>query len=398
MDTIWKAELKEELEQLQKLSQKRKLTEVEAAEQPWLTINHRNLLNLSSNNYLGLAGDIRLKEAMIHAVREIGTGAAASRLIVGNYPLYEQTESALAKWKGAEAGLIFSSGYSANIGMISSIIGRDGIVFSDKLNHASIVDGVILSRSEHKRYRHNDFNHLETLLKQAPFHKRKLIVTDTVFSMDGDLAKLQDLVTLKERYHAILMVDEAHSSGIFGEHGEGLVHHMKLQDKVEIQMGTFSKALGCFGAYAVGDRWLMEYFTNKMRSFIYTTALPPAILGAIYAAIRIVPNEHQRRRTLFEHSEYFRNSLLQLGFNICGSETQIIPILIGPNDQTTEFSQRLLEEGIAGIPIRPPTVPMNQARIRFSLMATHKREDLDFAIEKISLVGKQIGMIGGHTW
>ncbi|MCF6094287.1 8-amino-7-oxononanoate synthase [Microaerobacter geothermalis] len=398
MDSIekqwtWEEEIKGKLSFLQQISQIRQLVNVEQAEQTWLKINDRKLLNLASNNYLGLAGDERLKKAAIEAVQKRGCGSTASRLIVGNHPGYQEAESALINWKGLEAGLILGSGYLLNTGIISCIVGRDDIVFSDRLNHASIVDGVRLSRAEHKRYRHNDMNHLESLLKKASGYKRKLIVTDTVFSMDGDIAPLSDLVTLKERYQAILMVDEAHSSGIYGMDGKGYVHHLGLQDQVEVQMGTFSKALGCYGAYVVGSKWFVDYLVNKMRSFIFTTALPSAVLGSIQASIQIVQKEGIRREALLNHAEYFREKLSHLGFNICHSQTQIVPILIGPNDQAMQFSQLLQENGIFAVAIRPPTVPNNQARIRFTIMATHKKHELDWAIEKIAAVGKKLGVI-----
>jgi 8-amino-7-oxononanoate synthase len=390
---LWKVEIKEELDRLQATSAKRHLGTSEKAQHPWMIMNGKRLLNLASNNYLGLAGEEELKKASIQAVETYGAGATASRLIIGNHPLYEEAELLLARWKRAEAGLIFNSGYTANVGIISSLMGRNDLVISDKLNHASIVDGIILSRAECKRYRHNDVEHLEFILKKAPAEQRKLIITDTVFSMDGDIAPLEKIVALKERYNAILMVDEAHSSGIYGEEGEGLIHHLNLQDRVDIQMGTFSKALGCFGAYVVGNHDLIEYFVNKMRSLIFTTALPPAVLGSIIAAIHLVQGDQWRRKALQNNGIFFREGLSKLGFDICGSETQIVPIVIGPNEKTIAMSQRLKEEGIAAIAVRPPTVPENQSRIRFTVMATHQEEDLRWALGKIQQVGRELGVI-----
>jgi 8-amino-7-oxononanoate synthase len=394
MSGAWILRIKKELDGLQGASQARQFTLIESAQEPWLYKDGRRLLNLSSNNYLGLAGDDRLKQAAIEATNKYGVGSTASRLVIGNHPVYELAESALNQWKKSSAALILNSGYTANLGIISSIIGREGVVFSDKLNHASIVDGIVLSRAEHKRYHHNDLNHLETLLKQTPVQKMKLIVTDAVFSMDGDMALLEELVKIKEKYQAVLMVDEAHSSGIYGPLGEGLVHQLHLQSAVDIQMGTFSKALGGFGAYVTGEKWLINYLTNKMRSLIFTTSLPPATLGAITAAITVVQEETWRRNQLLEHAAFVRSSLTQLGFELCGSVTQIIPILVGSNDKTLLFSQRLQEEGIAAIAIRPPTVPINQARIRLSLMATHCCDDLAWAVSIIAKVGRELGVIG----
>ncbi|WP_051331196.1 8-amino-7-oxononanoate synthase [Aneurinibacillus terranovensis] len=390
----WEEEINAELYRLEEISQKRHLITTRFAEQPWLMINGRKMLNLASNNYLGYAGDERLKKSMIEAVNTYGAGATASRLIVGNHPLYEKAETALVNWKKAEAGIIINNGYTANLGIISALLRRDDFVFSDKLNHASIVDGAVLSRAKHQRYRHHDLNHLEALLKKAPTEKRKLIVTDTIFSMDGDLAHLKEIVVLKERYNAILMIDEAHASGIYGKNGEGYAHHLNLQNKVDIQMGTFSKALGSFGAYVVGKKWLIDYLTNRMRGFIYSTALPPAILGAAKAAIEIVQEEPERRTLLQTHAEYFRESLMDYGFNICGSQSQIVPIIIGENEKTMKFAGCLQKEGIAAIPVRPPTVPENEGRIRFTVTAVHVKQDLDWAIKKIALVGKEMGVIG----
>jgi 8-amino-7-oxononanoate synthase len=385
--------MKAELLHIEKKAQRRRLHSIDFLRDSSISMNGRKLLNLASNNYLGLAGDERLIQASIRAAHEYGAGSTASRLIVGNYSLYEHVETELARWKGTEAALIFNSGYTANVGIISTLVGRNDLVFSDKWNHASIIDGIILSRAEMKRYQHNDLDHLEALLKKAPLHKRKLIVTDTVFSMDGDIAPLKGLVELKEKYGAMLMVDEAHSSGVYGEGGEGLVHDFGLQEQVDIQMGTFSKALGSFGAYVTGKQWLIDYFINKMRSFIFTTALPPAVLGSIQAAIHIVQQETARRQQLHDYSKYFRTKLSNLGFNIGVSVTQIVPVIIGSNELTVQFSERLQERGIAAVAIRPPTVPEGTARIRFSLMATLTKDQLDWAIHEIAAIGREMGIV-----
>jgi 8-amino-7-oxononanoate synthase len=385
--------MKAELLHIEKKAQRRRLHSIDFLNDSSIIMNGRKLFNLASNNYLGLAGDERLIQASIRAAHEYGAGSTASRLIVGNYSLYEHVETELARWKGTEAALIFNSGYTANVGIISTLVGRNDLVFSDKWNHASIIDGIILSRAEMKRYQHNDLDHLEALLKKAPLHKRKLIVTDTVFSMDGDIAPLKGLVELKEKYGAMLMVDEAHSSGVYGEGGEGLVHDFGLQEQVDIQMGTFSKALGSFGAYVTGKQWLIDYFVNKMRSFIFTTALPPTVLGSIQATIHIIQQEKGRRKQLHEYSQYFRTKLSDLGFNIGASVTQIVPVIIGSNELTVQFSERLQERGIAAVAIRPPTVPEGTARIRFSLMATLTKDELDWAINEIAAIGQEMGII-----
>ncbi|EIJ81762.1 8-amino-7-oxononanoate synthase [Bacillus methanolicus PB1] len=389
----WEEQMKAELLHLETKAQRRSLPSIDFLNDSSIIMNGRKLLNLASNNYLGLAGDMRLIEASKHAANKYGASSTASRLIVGNYSLYERVETELARWKGTESALIFNSGYTANIGIFSALVGRNDLVFSDKWNHASINDGIILSRAEMKRYKHNDLDHLEALLKKAPQHKRKLIVTDTVFSMDGDIAPLKGLVELKEKYGAILMVDEAHSSGVYGEGGEGLVYDLGLQEQVDVQMGTFSKALGSFGAYVTGKKWLINYFVNKMRSFIFTTALPPAVLGSIQAAIHIVQQETARRKQLHDYSQYFRTKLRDLGFNIGTSVTQIVPVIVGSNESTVQFSERLQERGIAAVAIRPPTVPEGTARIRFSLMATLTKDELDRAINEIASIGQEMGII-----
>jgi len=389
MNQTWRTHLQSKLQQLHEREQYRNLHVTEQAEETWLIRDEKRMLNLASNNYLGLAGDERLKEAAIACTRKYGAGATASRLVVGNYSLYEEVERSICDWKGTEKALVVNSGYTANIGVISSLVSRHDIVFSDKLNHASIVDGIILSGAEHKRYRHNDLDHLEKLLKTASPEKRKLIVTDTVFSMDGDTAYLRELVELKEKYGAILIVDEAHASGIYGIGGAGLSHIEDLAQKIDIHMGTFSKALGCYGAYLTGDAIYIEYLQNMMRSFIFTTALPPSTLGAVQKAIEIVQEDHKRRENLIANGEYFRSKLRDAGFNIGNSSTHIVPIVVGSNENALRFSKRLQEAGIAAIAIRPPTVPVHSSRIRFAVTSEHTIADLKWAIERITHIAKE---------
>ncbi|MEB3054121.1 8-amino-7-oxononanoate synthase [Bacillus pseudomycoides] len=392
MDQTWNLHFHSSLNRLKEKSQYRHVVMTEQAEEPWLIRNGKRMLNLASNNYLGLAGDRRLKEASIVATKEYGVGATASRLVVGNYALYEEVEQSVCDWKETEKAIIVNSGYSANVGAISSLVGRHDIVFSDKLNHASIVDGIMLSGAEHKRYRHNDLEYLERLLQMAPVAKRKLIVTDTVFSMDGDVAHLKELIMLKEKYGALLMVDEAHAGGIYGKHGAGLAHvEQGLSEGIDIHMGTFSKALGCYGAYLAGDAICIDYMKNTMRSFIFTTALPPGTLGAMKRAIEIVKEDEGRRQRLLENGAYFRNALEEVGFNIGDSSTHIVPIIVASNEATLHFSKKLQEAGIAAIAIRPPTVPYNSSRIRFAVTSEHTKADLQWAIEKIIRIGKEEG-------
>ncbi|OJE41450.1 8-amino-7-oxononanoate synthase [Bacillus proteolyticus] len=394
MNQMWRAHLQSKVEQLKEQGQYRNLHVTERSEETWLIRNKKKMLNLASNNYLGLAGDERLKEAAIACTRKYGTGATASRLVVGNYPLYEEVERSICDWKGTEKALIVNSGYTANVGAISSLACRRDIVFSDKLNHASIVDGIILSGAEHKRYRHNDLDHLEKMLQIASPEKRKLIVTDTIFSMDGDIAYLRGLVQLKEKYGAIIIVDEAHASGIYGIGGAGLAHIEKdITRKIDIHMGTFSKALGCYGAYLTGDSIYIEYLQNMMRSLIFTTALPPGTLGAIRKAIEIVKEDNERRERLIENGAYFRTHLQEAGFDIGNSSTHIVPIVVGSNENTLRFSERLQEVGIAAIAIRPPTVPVGSSRVRFAVTSQHTIADLKWAIQHIIRIGKEEGFL-----
>ncbi|MFD0770776.1 8-amino-7-oxononanoate synthase [Bacillus sp. CGMCC 1.60114] len=394
MNPVWEAHFQSKLTNLTETSQRRKLFVTEHAEKAWLVRNGKRLLNLASNNYLGLAGDERLKEAAMEAIKRYGAGATASRLVVGNYPLYEEIEQRICVWKETEKALLVNSGYTANVGAISSLVSRHDIVYSDKLNHASIVDGIVLSGAEHKRYRHNDLEHLERLLKSAPAEKRKLIVTDTIFSMDGDTAHLEHLVMLKEKYGALLMIDEAHASGIYGKKGAGLAHnHSELAKRIDIHMGTFSKALGCYGAYIAGNAVCIDYMINTMRGFIFTTALPPGVLGAIGKAIEIVSKDETYRQRLIENGVYFRTALQEAGFHIGDSTTHIVPVIVGSNEATLRFSMKLQEAGIAAIAIRPPTVPQYSSRIRFAVTAQHTNDDLQWAVQRIVQIGKEEGVI-----
>ena len=356
------------------------------------------LLNLSSNDYLGLAQDPRLIKAAQAAAARWGTGAGASRLVVGHLALHEAVEARLAAFKGTQAAVIFSTGYMANLGVISALAGPGDTVFCDRLNHASIYDGIKLSGANLQRFPHRDLNRLEALLQKiekmpkTQGGKRCLIITDSVFSVDGDLAPLAELVALKERFGASLMIDEAHATGVLGARGAGLAEALGLTDRVEIHMGTFSKALGSLGGYVAGDRRLIDYLYNRARSFIYSTALAPPVLGAIEAALEIVAQEPQRRAYLLEESEKFRRGLRSAGLDTLGSETQIVPVLVGDNARTLEFAALLRQQGLMAVALRPPTVPPGRARVRFSLSAAHAREDLRRALDTIISTARQMGL------
>jgi 8-amino-7-oxononanoate synthase len=391
--------MKEVLQRLEEKSQYRSLTSAASQADGTILRNGKTLINLASNHYLGL--DLQLTEARLKRLAEqaaicgtqVNLGSTASRSVVGSDPVFAEFEREFAAFKGAESCLLFGSGFMANSGVIPALVGRHDVVFSDRLNHASIVDGITLSRAEHVRYRHRDLDQLEQQLKLTNPAKRKLIVTDTIFSMDGSLAPLQDLVTLKERYGAMLMVDEAHSGGVFGSNGEGLTHALGLTNQVDVQMGTFSKAYGCYGAYIVGDEILRKYLINKARSFIYTTALPPLIVLAIRDNWLRAQKEHWRRISLLANAALFREQLQAVGFNIGQSECQVVPLIVGGNEQTLVFSQSLQQSGIAAVAIRPPTVPEGTARIRFTLTASLSQSQLKHAIEIVAQTGKEQGLI-----
>lgn len=386
----------QDLNRLEQKGLKRHLKSLDSGQDSWFVIDGRKVLNLCSNNYLGLANDERIKEVAIKAIRNYGFGSGASRLVSGTTKLHKELEDKLAKFKKTESALVFNSGYTANIGIISALVGRGDIVFCDKLNHASIIDGIILSRAEFKRYPHKDVEELERILSNQCTRKQKrLIVTDSVFSMDGDVAPIKELINLAKKYDCLLMIDEAHATGVLGKNGRGALEHLGLEDKKDsiIQMGTLSKAFGGFGAYICGTKYLIDYLINFSRAFIYTTALPPAVLSTNIKAIEIIQNEPQRRQKLRKNVEFFRRNLIGLGFEILGDETPIIPLITKEPELTMEFSKRLFKKGIFVQGIRPPTVPQGSARLRITLMATHTIKDLEFALEKIKKVGKKLCLI-----
>jgi 8-amino-7-oxononanoate synthase len=385
--------LAQELEKLTSQDLRRSLTRVEEALPGGrVRVDGRVLLNLSSNDYLGLSQEPRLIAAAREAAARWGVGAGSSRLVVGHLALHEEVEARLAEFKGTEAAVIFSTGYMANLGTISALVGPGDTVFCDRLNHASIYDGIKLSGANLARFPHRDLDRLEALLQKADAGRR-LIVTDSVFSVDGDLASLKDLVELKDRYGACLMVDEAHATGVLGHRGAGLAAALGLTQRVEVHMGTLSKAMGSLGGFVAGDRRLIDYLHNRARSFIYSTALPPPVLGAIAAALDIVTQEPERRRYLLTEAERFRHTLTQAGFDILGSETQIVPVLAGDNARTLRLAAQLRQRGLMAVALRPPTVPPGRSRVRFSLSAAHTSEDLAEARQAILEVGREMELI-----
>jgi 8-amino-7-oxononanoate synthase len=350
-----------------------------------VTDDGRRLLNLSSNDYLGLASHPAVVEAAARATRGRGAGATASRLVAGTDPAYRELEERLADFQGADAALVFGSGYLANLGTIAALVGRGDAVFSDRLNHASIVDGCRLSRAAIHRYGHNDVDELEAMLARADRAgvRRKLIVTESVFSMDGDVAPLAEIVELKERYGAALLLDEAHGDGVFGPRGEGMAHALGVADRVDLHLGTFGKALGAYGAYVAGRELWIRYLLNAARSFVFTTALPPSVISAVEAALELVQDAEEPRRRLEASATAFRDRLVALGLDTGGSTTQIVPVVVGKSETALALGRTLEEAGVLAIAIRPPTVPSGAARLRFSLTALHTQAELDGALEAV---------------
>jgi 8-amino-7-oxononanoate synthase len=307
--------------------------------------------------------------------------------------LHRELEERIARFKGCEEALVFSTGYMANIGLLTTIVEEGDLIVSDEFNHASIVDGCRLSRAEVWVYRHRDMDHLEDLLKRSS-RRRRLIVTDGVFSMEGDIAPLPAIRTLADQYGSLVMVDDAHATGVLGEGGRGTAEHFDLTGRIDIQMGTLGKALGGFGAYVAGSRDLIDYLINRCRTFLYTTALPPSIAAIALAALEVVEREPQLRKRLWENTAYFKEGLESLGFNMGMSETPICPILIGDNALTMEANHRLMARGVFVQGIRPPTVPPQGSRLRAALMATHTEKDLKSALDALQTVGEELGLIG----
>lgn len=353
-----------------------------------IEIQGRAVLNFSSNDYLDLAGNPHVKQKAMEAIDRYGCGSTASRLMSGTTDLHEELESRLASYEGQEAALVFGSGFMANIGAISVLVGRDDAVFCDRLNHASIIDGIALSGAKLHRYRHCDCEDLEALLTQNT-SRRRLVVTDSVFSMDGDIAPISDIADLCSRYGATLMVDEAHATGVFGP---GIACNTTTKDATVVHMGTLSKALGSYGGFIAGSARLRNLLVNRARSFIYTTALPPASVAAALAALDLLKDNPDMGAELLRRAETFRERLNAVGFDTLGSRSQIIPILVRDNEKAVAWSQSLLENGVLAVAIRPPTVPTGTARLRLSVTLAHNESDLESAVSTLQATARRMGL------
>ncbi len=360
----------------------RSLTVVSSRDKGRICIDEKEYIDLSSNDYLGLSQHPEIiKKAREAAL--LGSGTAASRLMTGSTFLHNKLEERIAEFKGKPSALIFNSGYQANVGIISALLGKGDVVFSDRLNHASIVDGIRLSSAKLFRFKHNNATHLKELLERERHnYSNAFIITETVFSMDGDISPLKDIVLLKEKYDCMVMVDEAHATGIFGPNGSGIAQKEGVTDKIDIIMGTFSKALGSFGAYAAMSKELKIYLINTCRSFIYSTALPPAVIAANIAAIDVVKNEPYRGEALLANADHLRKRLTEEGFNVKGN-SQIIPVMIGSNEDAVSVSEFLKRKGYWTLAVRPPTVPKGEARLRLSVCFHHDKKVIDRFIKEI---------------
>ncbi len=379
------------LEELRESGLRRRLRLIESPQGPRVVLDGRPVLLLCSNDYLGLADSAEVRDAAAQAALRWGAGAGASRLISGNMAPHRKLEERLAAFKGYEAALLFGSGYLANVGAISALAGRDTVVFSDELNHASIVDGCRLARAETFVYRHGDVEHLAWGLREAG-ERASLIVTDGLFSMDGDVAPLEGLVRLAREHGCRLMVDEAHATGAIGPGGRGSVAAAGLSEEVDLVVGTLGKALGSYGAYVCAGGELREYLLNTARSFIFSTALPPPVVAAALAALELLEAEPERVRHLSANAATLRAGLVAEGLTAGGGESQIVPLEVGDAGRTMELCERLLERGVFAQGIRPPTVPPGSSRLRFSVMATHEQADLREAARLTGEAARELGI------
>jgi len=376
-----------------------RLRVLEDEQAPVCTYDGRRVINLASNNYLGLCDHPKLREAAIAATEKYGVGSGAVRTIAGTMRIHIDLEEKIAAFKGVEACVVFQSGFTANAGTVSSILGKEDFIVSDELNHASIIDGARLSRAKIKVFRHKDVAHAEELLKEIqhePGHK--LLITDGVFSMDGDIGPVDKLCDLADKYGAIMMVDDAHASGVLGRNGRGSVDHFHCTDRVDVQVGTLSKAIGALGGYVCGSRDLIDYLYHRARPFLFSTSHPPSVAATCIAAFDILEQEPERIERLWANANYFKQQLAAAGFDVGGrttpaSETPITPIIIGDGRRTMEFSRALFDAGVMATGIAFPTVPEGKARIRTIMTSEHTREQLDQALETLTSVAKKMGIV-----
>jgi glycine C-acetyltransferase len=385
--------LTDELESLNQQGLYRKLRILESEQLPHATFDHRSVVNLSSNNYLGLTTHPKLRDAALDAVRRYGVGSGSVRTIAGTMELHMELERRLAEFKKVDAVVVFQSGFTANAGTVSAILTKEDVVVSDALNHASIIDGCRLSRAAIKVFPHKDVDAARQVLRDLPAGQRKLLITDGVFSMDGDLGPLPELCDVAEEFGAIMMVDDAHASGVFGRQGRGTIDHFGCHGRVDIQVGTLSKAMGVLGGYVAGSRSFIEFLYHRARPFLFSTSHPPAVAAACIAAVEVLETEPQWMERLWDNTRFFKAGLTTLGFNTGRSESPITPVIVGEAARAMEMSDRLFAAGVFAQGIGFPTVARDQARLRTIVTATHTREDLQYALDMFGKVGKELGVV-----
>ncbi|MED2945986.1 glycine C-acetyltransferase [Bacillus subtilis] len=385
--------LKAELDRMKENHTWQDIKQLESMQGPSVTVNHQKVIQLSSNNYLGFTSHPRLINAAQEAVQQYGAGTGSVRTIAGTFTMHQELEKKLAAFKKTEAALVFQSGFTTNQGVLSSILSKEDIVISDELNHASIIDGIRLTKADKKVYQHVNMSDLERVLRKSMNYRMRLIVTDGVFSMDGNIAPLPDIVELAEKYDAFVMVDDAHASGVLGENGRGTVNHFGLDGRVHIQVGTLSKAIGVLGGYAAGSKVLIDYLRHKGRPFLFSTSHPPAVTAACMEAIDVLLEEPEHMERLWENTAYFKAMLVKMGLTLTESQTPILPILIGDEGVAKQFSDQLLSHGVFAQSIVFPTVAKGKARIRTIITAEHTKDELDQALDVIEKTAKELQLL-----
>ncbi|MBE7445898.1 MAG: glycine C-acetyltransferase [Planctomycetia bacterium] len=383
----------EELEKLKDAGLLINIRTIEGPQGAWITVDEKKVFNLCSNNYLGFANDPQLKSAAQRAIEDYGVGPAAVRTIAGTTTLHKELERKLTLFKGAESTVSFQSGFCANLAVIPAIVGEGDVVFSDELNHASIIDGCRLSRAKIVRYEHCNPKDLQTKISDGKKGRRILIITDGVFSMEGDVAPLPEIVEIAEKFGAIAMVDDAHGEGVLGRGGRGIVDHFNLHGKVDVEVGTMSKAFGVVGGYIAGSKRLTDYLAQKGRPFLFSSAVTAADVAACIAAVDGLIASDSLVKQLWQNTGFFQEKMRRIGFNLGNTKTPITPVMIGDARVAKDFSQRLFVEGIFAQAIGYPTVPIGKARIRIMLSAAHGKDDLTWAIERLEKIGKLLGII-----
>ena len=385
--------LADELDALRAQGLYRRLRVLDGEQKALTSFDHRSVVNLSSNNYLGLTTHPKLRERAIEAIRLFGVGSGSVRPIAGTMSIHMELEQKLAAFKHTEATVVFQSGFTANAGTVSSILGKDDFIVSDELNHASIIDGARLSRASIKVFPHRDAAAARAIVAALPRDRRTLIITDGVFSMDGDIGALPELCDVADEFGCIMMVDDAHASGVFGKNGRGTVDHFGLHGRVDVQVGTLSKAIGALGGYVAGSKALIEFLYHRARPFLFSTSHPPAVAAACLGAIEVLETEPQLIERLWDNTRFFKSGLQALGFNTGTSESPITPVIVGDAARAMTLSDELFQEGVFAQGIGFPTVARDKARVRTIVTATHTRDELQFALDAFGKVGRAVGVI-----